>query len=78
MGIQSCGDDFAAHYQKITEDYGENAIDWLNAGGRIELWSWRKVKYRRGGKLMIWRPRIKEIHFGDFKGIYEPDASIQA
>lgn len=73
IGVQTCGSDFAAHYRKITEEFGENAIEWLTCGGVIELWSWRKVKFKRGGKLMVWKPRIKEITFEDFKGIYEPE-----
>lgn len=72
VGVQACGGDFAAHYRKITEDYGENAIYWLNCGGAIELWGWRKIKYKRGSKLMVWRPRVANITYEDFKGIYEP------
>ena len=75
IAIQSCGQGFAEHYRKITKDeyVANNAIEWLNCGGRIELWGWRKILKNRGGKLRIWSPRIKEITFEDFKGIYEPE-----
>lgn len=66
IGVQTCGADFAAHYRKITEEYGENAIEWIQCNGIIELWSWRKVAYKRGGKLRVWKPRIKEITLSDF------------
>jgi len=66
--IQSCGQDFAGHYRKITEvqEVAENAVEWLRSGGKIELWAWRKVAYKRGGKLKVWRPRVQEITFKDF------------
>lgn len=69
IGIQCCGQDFAAHYRKITEERNENAFEWLRSGGKIELWGWRKVKLKRGGKAMRWKPRIKEITFEDLKSI---------
>ncbi len=31
---------------------------WLDGGGRIEVWVWRKVKLERGKKAMRWRLRI--------------------
>jgi len=67
VGVQSCGDDYAAHFKKITVKKADNAVDWLNAGGKIELWSWRKVKEKRGGKRMIWQPRIAEITIADIQ-----------
>lgn len=66
VGVQSCGNDFAAHYRKITEDCAEMAIEWLKCNAAIELWAWRKVAYKRGGKLKVWRPRVQEITFKDF------------
>lgn len=72
IGVQVCGPDYACHYRKITEDYGENAIEWMVCGGKIELWGWRKLKVKRGGKAMRWYPRVHEFSFSDFKGIYIP------
>lgn len=56
-GIQCCGADFAAHDRKILAN--DNTRLWLASGGLLELWSWRKVKKKRGGKQMVYRPRIK-------------------
>lgn len=64
VGIQSCGQSFAEHDRKILES--EYAVEWLKAGGKLRLVSWRKVKKKRGGKQMIWAPRIKEYHLEDF------------
>lgn len=68
IAIQSCGQDFAGHYRKITEEeyVAGNAIEWLRCGGSIELWGWRKILKVRGGKLKVWMPRIKEITLEDF------------
>jgi len=63
-GVQSCGSNFASHKQKILEN--EIAPEWLKAGGKIELWGWRKVKAKRGGKQMVWRPRVYEFTLEDF------------
>lgn len=69
VGVQSCGGaDFALHYRKITVENAENAIDWLNGHGKIELWGWRLVKMQRGGKRYIWQPRIIAIGYDDFDG----------
>lgn len=62
IGVQSCGQDYQEHYRKITDsEITKNTIAWLKSGGKIELWAWRKVKLKRGGKAMVWRPRITEI-----------------
>lgn len=61
VGVQSCGSSFSAHKRKILEECTMNAIEWLNSGGVIEIWGWRKVKLKRGGKAMRWRPRVEEI-----------------
>jgi len=71
IGIQSCGQSFAAHRREMLEsaevykDTGltkpEACLEWLKAGGKLELWGWRKVKVKRGGKAEVWRPRVEEI-----------------
>lgn len=61
LGIQVCGSDWTPHVKKITVEHKENTVDWLEAGGRIELWGWRKLKKKRGGKAMIWKPRIADV-----------------
>ena len=69
VGIQSCGQAFKAHLDKILDsECTENVIEWLSSPSKpkLELWAWRKVKLRRGAKAMRWRPRIKEITLKDF------------
>lgn len=66
IGVQSCGNSFAAHYRKIIRDRTENAIAWLRSGGKIELWAWSKVKAKPGGRRLVWRPRVQEITLKDF------------
>lgn len=69
VAIQSCGQSFSAHLKKIMDsDCTENVIEWLKCGGRLELVGWRKVKAKRGGKAMVWRPRVKIITLNDFQG----------
>lgn len=44
-------------------------MDWLSTPGTVlELWAWRKVKAKRGGKAMVWRPRIVEVTLKDVVG----------
>jgi hypothetical protein len=67
IGIQSCSTDYKAHFDMIMDsDKTENVIEWLKCGGKLELWGWRKLKLKRGGKAMRWRPRIREITLEDF------------
>jgi len=67
VAIQSCGKSFSQHVRKILDsDCTQAAIEWLRCGGRIEVWGWRKVKLKRGGKAKVWRPRIREITIEDF------------
>ena len=67
IGIQSCGQAFSQHINKILDsDCTQAAIEWLRCGGKIEVWGWRKVKLKRGGKAKVWKPRIREIVWEDF------------
>lgn len=68
IAIQSCGQSFAEHNRKITEDetVAPLALQWLQNGGKLMLIGWRKVKLKRGGKAMRWQPRIKEYNIFDF------------
>ena len=66
LGVQSCGNSFSAHWKKLTEDEAENTWDWLSMPyTRLEIWAWRKVKVKRGGKAVRWEPRIKAITLAD-------------
>ena len=68
IGIQSCGQSFSEHLKKITEERNEECFEWLRCGGKVELWGWRKLKVKRGGKAMRWQPRIKIITLEDLNG----------
>lgn len=66
IGVQCCaGSGFSAHIRKILEERIQEAKEWLICGGRVEVWGWRKIKKKRGGKAMIWDPRYKEITMED-------------
>lgn len=68
VGVQSFGSDWVAHWRKITVDRRDVAMAWLLAGRgitAIELWGWRKVKAKRGGKAMRWAPRIGRVTLDD-------------
>ncbi len=68
IGVQCCGADFAAHYRKMTTEKAQDCIDWLQTpGGKLEIWSWRKVKLQRGGVAIRWKPRVQELTMQDFK-----------
>lgn len=68
VGVQSTGSDFAGHYRKLTEEMVESTKDWLETPGTaLELWGWRKVKVKRGGKAMTWQPRIQSITLADIQ-----------
>jgi len=67
--VQSCGQSFAEHDRKILDsaEVAPLALKWLEGGGGIMLIGWRKVKLKRGGKAMRWKPRIKEYTIKDFQ-----------
>lgn len=65
VGVQSCGSSFSAHRRKLTVEKYQETRDWLEAGGKLELWGWRKVKVKRGGKAVRWQPRIESITLED-------------
>ncbi len=68
VGVQSCGQAFAAHERKFLEERAQECVDWLSTPGTVlELWGWRKVKLARGGKAMRWQPRIREFTLADFE-----------
>jgi len=67
VGVQSTGQDFAGHRHKLEGDKAQECIDWLSTPGTaLELWGWRRVKVKRGGKAMVWQPRIKIYTLEDF------------
>jgi hypothetical protein len=71
IGVQSTGVDFSGHHKKLIGERRENCIRWLlTPGCFLELWAWRKIKKVRGGKQMIYKPRIKLYTLEDFD--FEP------
>lgn len=58
IGIQSCGQSYAEHDRKILAE--PLTKEWLKGNRKLILISWRKIKAKRGGKQMLWKPRIKE------------------
>ncbi len=53
VAIQACGGSSAAeHRRKIQAE--PNATKWLADGDVLELWTWRKLKVKRGGKAVRW------------------------
>jgi hypothetical protein len=61
LGIQVCGSDFSSHVNKIRDDEKENTLEWLRSGGKLQIWGWRKLKKKRGGKAMQWKPRVADV-----------------
>ena len=60
IAIQSTGPSgHAMHRKKVLQN--ETALEWLACGGLIELWSWRKLLVKRGGKARRWSSRIEHI-----------------
>ena len=68
IGVQSCGQAFSTHHIKIIEEERDSTIEWLQSGGEFLLIGWRKVKKVRGGKAMIWKPRLRTYFLA-----YEPE-----
>jgi len=71
IGVQSCGQDFAGHLSKIKLEKRTEALRWLQCGGKLVLIGWRKVKKVRGGKAMVWSPRIHWFTPEDFSLNYK-------
>lgn len=68
VGIQSTGQDFSGHFRKLTQEKAQECLDWLSTPGTaLELWAWRKVKVQRGGKALIWHPRVRILSPTDFQ-----------
>jgi len=65
IGIQSTGTAFSSHKKKILDN--PNALKWIKAGNKLILIGWRKLKLKRGGKAMRWRPRLYEFTIEDFQ-----------
>jgi hypothetical protein len=69
VAIQSCGQAFSDHVRKICctlpdDPDSERRLPlvklWLRSAP-LELWGWRKVKLKRGGKAERWSPRVADF-----------------
>jgi len=50
------------HIRKLTEQQQTNTVAWLSQPGtRVDVWAWLKLKKKRGGKAMMWMPKIADI-----------------
>ena len=68
VAVQSCGGDYAAHVRKLKEERNEAVYEWLKHAP-CELWGWRKLKVKRGGKAKRWYPRIGDVVLDDNEDI---------
>lgn len=72
IGVQSTGQDFSGHKRKLMEERNQECFDWLSTPGcTLELWGWRKVKVKRGGKAVRWTPRVAHITITDDQLVFE-------
>ena len=64
LGIQATtGANLRSRVTKVLDS--EYLIPWLEAWNRLEVWGWRKVKLKRGGKAIRWRVRRIQIELVD-------------
>ena len=65
VGIQACaGSSVSARCKKIIHDRTENARRFLQAGGLIQVWGWRKLK-TKDERGRYWQVRIIHITLED-------------
>lgn len=64
LGVQCCAmSGHAAHLNKIRTSEGSRK--WLEAGNELQIWSWRKLLKKRGGKAFKWEVDIDPIYEED-------------
>lgn len=62
VGIQATSGDHVAHrIAKIRDERRNQALAWLTCGGVIEVWGWRRLKVKRGGKAVRWQVDIRSV-----------------
>lgn len=66
IGVQCFATEWTAHYKIFLEERRDEAVNWLKAGGKIELWGWRRLKVKRGGKAVRWTPRIEILTLDNY------------
>ena len=66
IGVQSCGDSFSQHWNKLTVEKYQETFNWLSTpGNSLVIYAWRKVKVKRGGLAERWMPRVVEVTMAD-------------
>lgn len=65
IAVQSTGTDHSGHRRKLLGDRRDEVRAWLQAGGRVQLISWRKLLVKRGGKARRYQPRVENIVLED-------------
>jgi hypothetical protein len=76
MGVQCFTTAWTEHELKMSD----NAVavrTWLNSGGLIQLWGWRKLKLRRGSKAIRWTPKVKQMWMYDDGTINIEEITLQ-
>jgi hypothetical protein len=63
IGIQATASGSSARIKKIKTECREDAILWLQAGGKIHVVGWRKLKKPVNRKY--WQPKITVIELED-------------
>lgn len=75
IAIQACASGRAEHIRRIADNEDdqitEAVLTWLRCGGHIEVWYWRKLKVKRGGKAQKWMPDVTEITLAHFEDAAE-------
>jgi hypothetical protein len=54
------GSNLSSRITKIKYECREQAVEWLRAGGKIELWGWRKLS-PLGTKVVRWKPIVRTV-----------------
>jgi len=69
LAIQACaGTDTAKRLSKIKTQRRDAARHWLGTGARLEVWGWRQLLAKRGGKQKVWAPSIRVVTIEDLVG----------
>ena len=60
LGIQACA--MASRAARVDKcNASAKAQAWMSAGGKLEVWAWRKIKVKRGGKAVRWELEVTQI-----------------
>ncbi len=70
IAIQACGSDYQAHRRKI--EGNEWVREWLDpeSNRSLQVWSWRRLLKKRGGKAKYWKARIIDVYTINEKELY--------